>query len=53
MQPRQKVETVAYNVELLGFMQNRIGMYGYAAFAEYPRRESFRWTASSSENLKG
>jgi hypothetical protein len=42
MLPRERVETVAHAVELLTFVQDRIGMHGYAAFAEYPRRENFR-----------
>ena len=45
MLPRQRVETVAHAVELLSFVQDRIGMHGYAAFAECLRRENFRWTA--------
>ena len=41
----KSIETVAHTVELLSFIQNRIGMHGYAAFSEYLRRENFRWTA--------
>jgi hypothetical protein len=41
--PRQRVETVARAVELLSFVQDRIGTDGYAAFAERLRRENFRW----------
>jgi len=29
---RQEVKTVTHVVELLNFVQNRIGMHGYAAF---------------------
>ena len=34
MLPRQRVETVAHAGELLSFVQDRIGMHGYAALAE-------------------
>ncbi len=53
MLPRQRVETVTHAVELLSFVQDRIGMHGYAAFAECLRREKLQMDCLSSENLKG
>jgi hypothetical protein len=40
MLPRQRVETVAHAIELLSFVQERIGVHGYAAFAECLKREN-------------
>ena len=45
MLPRERVESVAHAVELLSFVQDRIDMHGYAAFAECLGKENFRWTA--------
>jgi hypothetical protein len=51
MLPRQRVETVAHAVQLLSFVQDRIGMHGYAAFA-VPKERTLQMDCLSSENLK-
>jgi hypothetical protein len=53
MLPRQRVETVAHTVELLSFVQDRIGIHGYAAFAECLKERTLQMYCLSSENLKG